>query len=110
MCRRFERNIEDQCKGQVNTERMKPSAPFYHTTVDLFGPFVIKDAVGRKVRGKYFGVIFNCLASRAVHLDITENYSTEAFLRSLRRFEVIHKPFIQTMAHIWLLPIRSYAR
>lgn len=86
MCRRFERNIEDQCMGHVSNERMKPSPPFYHTAVDLFGPFVMKDAVRRRVHGKCFGVIFTCLASRAVHVDITENYSTEAFLGSLRRF------------------------
>lgn len=86
VCRKLERNLEDQCMGQVRTERMKPSPPFYHTAVDLFGPFVIKDAVRRRVRGKCFGVIFTCLVSRAVHLDITENYSTEAFLGSLRRF------------------------
>lgn len=72
--------------GQMMIERMKPTPPFYHTALDLFGPFVIRDAVNRRARGKAFGVIFSCLASRAVHLDLVEGYSTADFLASFKRF------------------------
>lgn len=86
MCRKYYGKVEDQCMGQVSDVRMKPTPPFYHTATDLFGPFTIKDAVKRRTRGKCFGVIYTCLTTRAVHLDIAENYSTEAFLGTFRRF------------------------
>ena len=33
-----------------------------------------------------YGVIFNCLSTRAVHVDLTADYSTDKFLMVLRRF------------------------
>ncbi|XP_042883833.1 uncharacterized protein LOC122260556 [Penaeus japonicus] len=85
-CRRFDKNLQEQCMGQVIEGRLKPSPPFYHTATDLFGPFAIRDSVKRRTHGKCFGVIFTCLSSRAVHLDIVENYSTEAFIGAIQRF------------------------
>lgn len=84
--RRMEGRTEEQCMGQVMEERLKPTPAFYHTALDLFGPFVIRDTVKLRTRGKAFGVIFTCLTTRAVHLDLAERYSTADFLASLRRF------------------------
>ena len=53
---------------------------------DFFGPFVIKGEVQKRIRGKCFGVIFTCLVSRAVHVDISNSYSMDSFLQALRRF------------------------
>jgi hypothetical protein len=36
------------------------------------------------------GVIFVCTASFAIHLELTESYSTDAFLQALRRFMCLH--------------------
>lgn len=33
-----------------------------------------------------YGVIFNCLITRAVHVDLAADYSTNKFLMVLRRF------------------------
>ena len=85
-CRRMNKSIAGQSMGQVTDERMKPSPPFFHTATDLFGPLPIKDTVRRRVHGKCYGVIFVCLSSRAVYLDIVENYSTDAFIGALKRF------------------------
>jgi hypothetical protein len=57
--------------------------PFYSTGVDCFGPMYVK--VGRR-REKRFGVIFKCLTTRSVHLDILESMDTDSFLMALRRF------------------------
>ena len=46
--------------------------------------------VNKRVKGKVFGVIFTCMYTRAVYCDITQNYSTDAFLLVLRRFVSIH--------------------
>lgn len=89
VCRKLAKRIEDQCMGQVRAERLKPAPPFYHTAVDLFGPFTIKDTVKRRTRSKAYGVIFNCLVTRAVYLDLAEGYNTEDFLTTFQRFIAI---------------------
>ena len=72
--------------GQLPDERLKPSPPFSYTALELYGPFFVKDTVKRQTKGKAYGVIFNCLCTRAVHLDLIEGYSTKDFLDGLRRF------------------------
>ena len=56
---------------------------FYNTGVDFFGPFNIK--VGR-ARHKRWGALFTCLGTRAVHLEVAEDLSTDAFINVLTRF------------------------
>lgn len=51
-----------------------------------YGPFTIKYTVKRRTHGKAFGVIFNCLITRAVYLDLAEGYSTvDFFLNTFKR-------------------------
>ena len=70
-------------------ERIKPSPAFQNVGLDYFGPFEVKGEVQKRVRGKCYGVLFACDSSRAVHADIVQNYSTDAFLQALRRFASI---------------------
>ena len=66
--------------------RLAISPPFHVTSMDLFGPIEIKDMVKQRTRKKIWGVIFDCAATRAVYLDLTEDYGTSAILHTIRRF------------------------
>ncbi|KAJ8346562.1 hypothetical protein SKAU_G00279630 [Synaphobranchus kaupii] len=57
--------------------------PFYLTGVDCFGPFHIK--IGRR-NEKRWGIMYKCMTTRCVHLDLLESLDSDAFLMSLRRF------------------------
>lgn len=57
--------------------------PFYSTGVDCFGPFTVK--IGRRTE-KRWGIVFKCMTTRGVHLDLLESLDADAFLMSLRRF------------------------
>lgn len=57
--------------------------PFHSTGMDCFGPFLIK--VGRR-NEKRWGIIFKCLTTRGVHLDVLTSIDVDAFLMALRRF------------------------
>ena len=72
--------------GQLHDNRLKPLPAWYYCATDLFDTMNIKDAVKRRTVGKCFGVVFTCLTTRAVHVELAENYSTAAFLGALRRF------------------------
>ena len=61
-----------QVMGSLPEERLKPSPPWYCTGVDLFGPFITRGEVQKRVRGKAYGVLFNCMTTRAVHVDVSD--------------------------------------
>lgn len=85
-CKKIEKKQASQAMGKLPEERLKPAPPWTSTAIDLFGPFKIRDEVKKRAIGKAYGVLFNCLATRAVHVDLAPDYSTEKFLMVLRRF------------------------
>ena len=89
-CRILDKKLCEQEMGKLPLERLKPSPPFYYTGLDLFGPIYVKDTVKKRVRMKVYGVIFNCLTTRGIYLDITCGYDAENFMMVLRRFISIH--------------------
>ena len=63
--------------------------PFTNTGIDYFGPFTVKQ--GRRTRSTdgtstRYGAIFTCLSTRAVHIELVGNLSTNNFILALRRF------------------------
>ena len=63
--------------------------PFTNTGIDYFGPLTVKQ--GRRTRStdgtsKRYGAIFTCLSTRAVHIELVGNLSTDNFILALRRF------------------------
>jgi hypothetical protein len=69
--------------------RLGPQPVFSTMAVDLFGPLEYKDMVKKRVTGKGWGVIFVCTASSAIHLELTESYSTDAFFASSQEVYVL---------------------
>ncbi|XP_058468659.1 uncharacterized protein LOC131443236 [Solea solea] len=72
--------------GDLPEERTNPAAPFQFTSVDLFGPYLVKDDVKRRVSMKVWGVLFCCMSSRAIHVELANTLSTESFLLAYQRF------------------------
>ncbi|XP_066016122.1 uncharacterized protein [Pocillopora verrucosa] len=85
-CKKLDKKLSGQVMGNLPKERLKPAPPWYSTSLDLFGPFTIRDAIKKRTTLKAYGVIFNCIGTRAVYLDLAPDYSTESFLMVLRRF------------------------
>ena len=65
--------------GKITSGKTKPSPAWTCTAIDLFGPFKLRDELKKRTAGKTYRVIFNCLGTRAVHVDLAADYSTEKF-------------------------------
>ena len=68
--------IERTIMGRLPTERLKPAPSWNYTALALFGQSKIRDVVKKRTTGKSNGIIFNCLGTRALHIDISTDYGT----------------------------------
>uniref|UniRef100_A0A1B0DA28 Integrase catalytic domain-containing protein n=1 Tax=Phlebotomus papatasi TaxID=29031 RepID=A0A1B0DA28_PHLPP len=70
--------------GQLPAERLEMHVvPFQYTGCDMFGPMYVRQ--GRSELKRY-GCIFTCLSTRAIHLELCNDLTTDSFLLALRRF------------------------
>ena len=90
--RRWRSNLQIQKMASLPEDRVESTEPFSYCAVDLFGPFLIKE--GRKELKRY-GVLFTCMASRAVHIETANSLSTDSFINCLRRMMAIRGPIRQ---------------
>lgn len=65
--------------------RVSEARPFAHTGVDFAGPLYVRETVS-SIRRKVWICLYTCCVTRAVHLDIVPDMTTEAFIRCFRRF------------------------
>ena len=86
--RKMEPKTETQIMADLLHHRTaSDSPPFYYTLCDYFCPLPIK--VGRNKTAKHYGVIFTCLNTRAVYLEIATDCTTMEFIQMLCSFFAI---------------------
>ncbi|XP_046632671.1 uncharacterized protein LOC124312218 [Daphnia pulicaria] len=96
ICRRNRAQPGEQLMGDLPDSRLDSGfLPFTRTAIDLFGPFEV--GLIRNRTAKRWGVLFTCMVTRAVFLELVPSLSTSDFLLALRKFislyrkpEVIH--------------------
>lgn len=78
---------QNQIMGSLPKERVDLIYPFYNVGVDYAGPLYIKDRNGRGAKvTKCYICLFICLSTKAIHLELVSNLTTEAFIATFRRF------------------------
>ncbi len=88
-CRRLRGKNLQQRMSDLPVERLEASAPFTHCGLDCFGPFIVQE--GRRELKRY-GLIITCMASRAVHIELLDDMTTDSFINGLRCFIAIRGP------------------
>ena len=80
-------------KGKPQSAQMAPlplsrvtmlEGAFQTTGMDYFGPMKVKR--GKSVT-KIWGVLFRCLATRAIHIELTDSLDADAALMAISRFQ-----------------------
>ena len=89
-CRRENVKMQKQLMASLPEERLTAGKPFQYIALDFFGPFSMKDlAKGRRTL-KCWGVVYTCLASRAVALYACPGYDTDSFLATKTKFTSVY--------------------
>ena len=67
--------METQFMADLPRSRLESfTPPFHFTACDYFGPYKVKMSKNKIV--KYYGVIFTCLNTKAVHLELAVDHAT----------------------------------
>ena len=86
-CSRHATRAPTQLMGELTKARVRPSSPFEYSGVDYASPINIRLT---KTRGKGtmkgYIAIFICMATRAAHIELVEDYTREAFTAEFHRF------------------------
>lgn len=73
--------------GNLPSFRIGALKPFSSAAIDFGGPFDIALGRGRGVRTyKAYICVFVCTSTKAIHIELASELSTEAFLAALKRF------------------------
>lgn len=73
--------------GELPEQRITPTRAFYNCGVDYAGPFNIRSSTLRNSKIlKAYLCVFVCFVTRAIHLEVVSDLSTNSFLNSLKRF------------------------
>ncbi|KAK3702238.1 hypothetical protein QZH41_005406 [Actinostola sp. cb2023] len=83
-CRRRQAPVMQQKMASLPQNRTTPcKPPFTYVGVDCFGPFTVRRG---RTTAKRYGVLFTCLTTRAIHIEVAYSMDTESFINSLCRF------------------------
>lgn len=86
-CTRFQGHPLSQQMAPLPAVRVTPSRPFAFSGVDYTGPFPVRTTKGRGYKStKGYVAVFICMVTRAVHLEVVSDYSSETFLAAFYRF------------------------
>ena len=93
-CKKLRGTNLTQQMTNLPSDRMETSPPFTNVGFDVFGPW---EVITRRLRGgvanaKRWGLIFTCLSSRAIHIEVLKTMDANSFICAHRRFFAIRGP------------------
>lgn len=96
-CRKLRGKVSTQHMADLPSDRMETPPPFTNVGFDVFGPWIIhtRKLRGGAVNSKRWGLVFTCLNSRAIHIEVLETMDSSSFICALRRFLSIRGPVLK---------------
>ncbi|XP_021180355.2 uncharacterized protein LOC110369531 [Fundulus heteroclitus] len=93
-CKKLRGKLEEQLMSDLPLDRLQVAPPFSYVGMDMFGPW---EVTSRRTRGgqansKRWAILFTCLCTRGVHIEVVEEMSSSSFINALRRFFALRGP------------------
>ncbi|KAJ0169499.1 hypothetical protein K1T71_015086 [Dendrolimus kikuchii] len=86
-CIRYSSTTVHPLMGQLPTARVTTSRPFLQSGLDYAGPIAVRTTKGRGHKAtKGYICLFICMATRAIHLEVVSDLTSDAFLAAFKRF------------------------
>ena len=87
----------DQQMADPPPDRSEVGFPFTNVGIDMFGSWTVQTrrTIGGAANSKRWGLVFLCMASRAIHIELVETMDANSFLCALRRFLAIPGPALR---------------
>ncbi|XP_033244022.1 uncharacterized protein LOC117186833 [Drosophila miranda] len=85
-CTKARPKLMHQIMGNLPAQRVTQARPFLNAGVDYCGPISIHHKIRGKRPDKAYIAVFCCFSTKAVHLELVSDLTTDAFLAALRRF------------------------
>ncbi|XP_072377915.1 uncharacterized protein [Diabrotica undecimpunctata] len=86
-CFKFKPTFASCPMASLPEARTTPSLPFQHCGIDFAGPFLLNNKSGRGAKEiKGYVCVFVCFCTKAIHLELITNLTTDCFLFCLKRF------------------------
>ncbi len=86
-CQKAQAQTQQQRMGMLPLIRTTPAPPFHHIGLDYAGPVYLRQGSARRpVKVKAYICLFVCMVTRAIHLELCTDLSTESFMAALSRF------------------------
>lgn len=109
ICRKLRGEFCSQRMADLPKDRLAFSPAFTFVGVDTFGPW---EVVHRRTRGglakhKRWALLFTCLVTRGIHIELIEELSSSSFINALRRFTAIRGPVQQFRSDTLLEPSKT---
>ena len=92
LCRTLRAPLMSQKMADLPETRLHKTPPFYHCGIDVFGHFNIRQCKETRQRSgtqKVWVLIFSCLYSRAIHLEVLDSMDTASFKQAFARFQAL---------------------
>ncbi|XP_037399818.1 uncharacterized protein LOC108416929 [Pygocentrus nattereri] len=93
-CRKLRGRANTQLMADLPPDRLSMEPPFTFVGLDVFGPWPV---VTRRTRGghansKRWAILFTCLSTRAIHIELIESMDSSSFINAFRRFISLRGP------------------
>lgn len=87
ICVRYSSQSNQQMMGQLPKARVSAQKPFKCSGVDYAGPINIRATKGRGYHSsKGYICLFVCMTTRAIHLEVVSDMTSQSFLAAFKRF------------------------
>ncbi|XP_045774363.1 uncharacterized protein LOC123873546 [Maniola jurtina] len=87
LCKRLKGDTLHPLMGNLPKERVTPTYPFLYCGVDYAGPVLTLNRKGRGARTvKSYICLFICFSTRAVHLELVSDLTSDSYILALKRF------------------------